>query len=315
MMIDWAELRRRGWDDDAQLFVPDSADLVFGAPWCAAVNCDQVVHHPGLGLCRRCQGLWVRAGKSLSFEEFCQTALARIKARGGGLCLVCRTPGHERPVREHGLCSTCAAAARDRDQTVAAYIAGDDQFPPAAPRPTFGRCIAGPSSADHSRAQRRQVRAGTAVGQDPLPAGGRVGRPDGHIGRADRVFGGAWGDLGHHEHTRRGGGGLRVGPRRWRARLRSRDPPVVVLASNQALRARLTRLSTLPCRAPARRRRTATRTAPQTRHMCPLSTQAECLKTPARGAFSAFSRGHSLWSGGPTFRSVARSQVWVSSSF
>src|SRR5680860_32981 len=61
---------------------------------------------------------------------------------GGGLCRVCRTPGHERPVRGRGLCTACMAAARDRGQSVAAYVAGDAQFPPARPRPTFGTCAA-----------------------------------------------------------------------------------------------------------------------------------------------------------------------------
>jgi integrase len=142
-MIDWAELRRRGWDPDAQVFAPPGGDLIFGVGWCVTANCDQMVHHPGLGLCRRCQQLWEQAPSTVSFEEFCQTAPARIKPHGGGLCLVCRTPGHERPVRGRGLCTACAAAARDRGQTVAAYVAGDDCFPPAAPRPTFGRCVAG----------------------------------------------------------------------------------------------------------------------------------------------------------------------------
>ena len=94
-MIDWAELRRRGWDPDAQVFAPPGDDLVFGVGWCVSANCDQMVHHPGLGLCRRCQQLWEQAPSTVSFEEFCQTAPARIKPHGGGLCLVCRSPGHE----------------------------------------------------------------------------------------------------------------------------------------------------------------------------------------------------------------------------
>jgi hypothetical protein len=32
-MIDWVELRRRGWDPDAQVFAPDSDDPVFGVVW------------------------------------------------------------------------------------------------------------------------------------------------------------------------------------------------------------------------------------------------------------------------------------------
>jgi len=134
-MIDWAELARRGWDSDGEVFAPACDDPVFGVGWCATANCEQVVHHPGLGLCRRCQQLWEQSPPAVSFEEFCRAAPARTKPQGGGLCLVCRTPGHERPVRGRGLCTACAAAARDRGQTVAAYIAGDSRFPPAMPRP------------------------------------------------------------------------------------------------------------------------------------------------------------------------------------
>jgi hypothetical protein len=56
------------------------------------------------------------------------------------LCLVCRTPGHERPARAGGLCDICARTARGRDQAVKAYIDGAPGFPPASPRPSFGRC-------------------------------------------------------------------------------------------------------------------------------------------------------------------------------
>lgn len=141
-LIDWAELRRRGWDAERDVFVPNAEDPVFGFAWCNIANCDQMVHHPGLGLCRRCHASWERSATAMTFEEFCQRAPARTKAVGGGLCVVCRTPGHERPVRGNGLCTACMAAARDRGQSVAAYVAGDAHFPPARPRPTFGRCAA-----------------------------------------------------------------------------------------------------------------------------------------------------------------------------
>ena len=142
LLIDWFELRRRGWDPDREMFAPGAEDLVFGFAWCASANCEQMVHHPGLGLCRRCQTRWKHSLLGMSFEEFCQSAPARIKPVGGGLCVVCRTPGRERPVRGRGLCTACMAAARDRGQSVAAYVAGDAHFPPARPRPTFGTCAA-----------------------------------------------------------------------------------------------------------------------------------------------------------------------------
>lgn len=141
-LIDWEGLRRRGWDGDRQVFAPASEDPVFGFAWCAVANCDQMAHRPGLGLCMRCGQRWQAVAPSVGFEEFLETARARRHVRGGGLCLVCRTAGHERPVRGRGLCGACAAEARDRGQTTEAYIAGDAFFPPAAPRPTFGRCAA-----------------------------------------------------------------------------------------------------------------------------------------------------------------------------
>ena len=143
-LIDWAELRQRGWGPEREVFEPGSEDPVFGSARCATVNCDQVVHHPGTGLCFRCRKPWDASPPEVSFEEFCQTAPACARPVGvQQLCLACRTPGHERPVRGQGLCYACATAARDRDQTVAEYVAGDDRFPPAVPRPTFGKCVAG----------------------------------------------------------------------------------------------------------------------------------------------------------------------------
>ncbi len=130
-LIDWDELRLRGWHPDGEVFVPNADDPVFGYPVCASVDCDQRVHHPGLGLCRRCQTSWEHSPPGMTLEEFRQTAPLRTSPVGGGLCLVCRTPGHERPVRGNGLCTACMAAARDHGQSVAEYVAGDAHFPPA----------------------------------------------------------------------------------------------------------------------------------------------------------------------------------------
>ncbi len=56
------------------------------------------------------------------------------------LCLVCRTPGHERPAAAHGLCYSCLSQAGNRGQSVEAYIVGDERWPLARPRDTFGMC-------------------------------------------------------------------------------------------------------------------------------------------------------------------------------
>jgi integrase len=104
-LIDGDELRLRGWQPDRDVFAPDADDPVFGfAAWAGA---------PG-----------------------------RTRPVSGGLCLICRTPGHQRPVRGNGLCTACMAAAHDRGQTVAEYVDGDANLPPARPRPSFGTCVA-----------------------------------------------------------------------------------------------------------------------------------------------------------------------------
>ena len=88
-------------------------------------------------MCLTCHKVMTRSGANL--EEF--IALPRQWARPSEtMCLVCRIEGHERPARVYGLCETCRGAMRTRGQSVDEYINGDDRFPPAAPRPTFGPC-------------------------------------------------------------------------------------------------------------------------------------------------------------------------------
>lgn len=139
-LIDWAELRRRGWDDQRAVFVPDAADPVFGFIVCRVEGCGRGSGRPGLGLCGACETRWRRASPQPDVEAFCRTAPHGRRQRGGPLCLVCRTPGHERPARSVGLCVACHAAMIDHDQTLAGYLDGDDAFAPAVPRPTFGPC-------------------------------------------------------------------------------------------------------------------------------------------------------------------------------
>ena len=57
------------------------------------------------------------------------------------LCLVCRTPGHERAAQASGLCSECSRMRHARGQTVEAFVNGDERYPPAWPRRSFGRCL------------------------------------------------------------------------------------------------------------------------------------------------------------------------------
>ncbi len=85
-LIDWDELRRRGWDLDREGFASSAQDPVFGFALCASTHCDQVVHHPGLGLCRRCQTGWEHSPPGTSLEEFCQSAPAPTPRRWAAAC-------------------------------------------------------------------------------------------------------------------------------------------------------------------------------------------------------------------------------------
>jgi hypothetical protein len=72
-----------------------------------------------------------------AFEEF--IAIPRVFALSRRaeqrLCIVCRTPGHERPAAGRtGLCLGCDSGRRARGQTVVQYAAS------AVPRRSFGRC-------------------------------------------------------------------------------------------------------------------------------------------------------------------------------
>ena len=138
-LVDWGLLGCLGWDAEAELFAPAPEDPVFGFAVCKVADCDQVTHSRS-GLCWRCERHWRAAGPGASFEQFCHSAPARSKNRGGALCRVCRAPGHERPARLHGLCLSCATAMLERGQTVEGYMGGDEHFGPATPRPSFGRC-------------------------------------------------------------------------------------------------------------------------------------------------------------------------------
>ena len=140
-LIDWEALGRLGFEPSTACFAPGPGDPVFGFAECKAACCDQVAR-TSLGLCWRCDQLWQKTEPGAGFEAFCQTVPGRVRhRRSGALCRVCRTPGHERPVRAHGLCAACEQAMAKRGQSPDEYVAGDEEFPPALPRPSFGRCL------------------------------------------------------------------------------------------------------------------------------------------------------------------------------
>lgn len=142
-LVDLEVLGARGLDLERLRFVPAPSDPLFGYARCPVRGCLNVTEHTATSLCRRCQhryGRWQHTSGSGQFERF---LLEVTQTRGEDLerlCLVCRTPGHERPVAAQGLCYSCHRQATNRGQSPVAYVAGDEHWPPTRPRPTFGPC-------------------------------------------------------------------------------------------------------------------------------------------------------------------------------
>ena len=136
--IDVALLISSGWDPATQVFAPDREHPLLGYPVCRVVGCALEAWDPG-GVCGGCRARFAAAaGEDL--DAFCARGVARKNRSRDRRCLVCRVPGFERPVGTNDLCLSCDGVRRHRGQSVNAYVAGDAEFPPAAPRPGFGTC-------------------------------------------------------------------------------------------------------------------------------------------------------------------------------
>lgn len=148
--MDLPALIARGWNPETRVFAPAADDPLFGYRLCERVRCPRAGESDrsrALGLCEPCTVGLVKLGKQAgdapTLEQFKATPLRRhVQAEvEQTLCLVCRTPGHERAPALEGLCSNCSRLSRDRGQTPAEHVTGDERFPPASPRPSFGRCL------------------------------------------------------------------------------------------------------------------------------------------------------------------------------
>jgi integrase len=148
--VDLRTLIARGWDPERRLFAPAADDPLFGYRLCERVRCPRAGESDrsrALGLCEPCTKRFVTLAKQTdgapTLAQFKATALRRHAQAETEqtLCLVCRTPGHERAPALEGLCKNCSRLSRDRGQTPAEHIAGDERYPPARPRPSFGRCL------------------------------------------------------------------------------------------------------------------------------------------------------------------------------
>lgn len=140
-LVDEAALVTLGWDPATQVFTPDPAHAVLGFSTCEVIACPYSAKGP-TRLCCGCGQVWsAQARPDLAVFKAKGVQRTRMPALLGlQLCRVCCTPGHERPARIGGLCHCCQGRARVRGQSVDSYIAGDDRFPPAVPRRSFGRC-------------------------------------------------------------------------------------------------------------------------------------------------------------------------------
>ena len=126
-----------GWDPSGHIWTVEPTQGVFAYRKCAVAGCDHDAA-TGEGLCTGCRHRWRAAG--VPRAEFLTQPFAREHGLRERLCLVCCTPGHVRPASNRGICQACDGLRRRRQQSVEAFVAGDERFPPARPRPTIGTC-------------------------------------------------------------------------------------------------------------------------------------------------------------------------------
>ncbi|MGH2927989.1 MAG: hypothetical protein ACRDL8_07285, partial [Solirubrobacteraceae bacterium] len=127
-----------GWDDDAQVFQPDPAHPLLGYQICLVGGCGNEATGRE-GLCNACSARR-KADLAEDLSSFVVRSSPSPVRRGERLCLVCRLPGASRPAGSNRLCFSCDHLRRTRAQSVERYVAGDDAYPPAVPRPTIGTC-------------------------------------------------------------------------------------------------------------------------------------------------------------------------------
>jgi hypothetical protein len=131
-VVDVPRLIEAGYDPVAHVIRPPADHPVLGYELCPVAGCMAAL--VAGRLCYGCRQRFRRFDGT--FDEFITIPRVFALSRRGQqrLCLVCRTPGHERPAAgRNGLCLSCDSGRRTRGQTVAEYAAG------AVPRPSFGR--------------------------------------------------------------------------------------------------------------------------------------------------------------------------------
>ena len=132
--LDLPRLIEAGYDPCAEVIRPPADHPVLGYELCPVAGCMAAL--VAGRLCYGCRQRFRRFDGS--FEEFIAISRVFALSRRGEqrLCIVCRTPGHERPAGgRNGLCLSCDSVRRTRGQTVAEYAAS------AVPRSSYGRCV------------------------------------------------------------------------------------------------------------------------------------------------------------------------------
>jgi hypothetical protein len=136
--IDYGLLISVGWDPATKTLAPDRRHPLLGYSVCRVAGCESEAWDRS-GLCGGCRSRF-EASDQADVEAFAALR-ARPKNRSRDRrCRVCRIPGFERPVGTNDLCLSCDGLRRRRRQSVAAYVSGDDRYPPAGPRPGLGTC-------------------------------------------------------------------------------------------------------------------------------------------------------------------------------
>ena len=129
-----------GWDPERQVFSPDEDHPLLGYFRCPVVGCG----NEGTSDEHLCAGCTTRRNgqRHLDLEEFCAAGPGPGARLAPSMCLVCRLPGAERPSgSSSGLCASCESVRVSRRQSVEEFLSGDDRYPPARPRASYGTCI------------------------------------------------------------------------------------------------------------------------------------------------------------------------------
>lgn len=137
--IDWRLLETHGWDRKTLRFEPEKDDTYFGYETCDVPECKFASYKAGL--CTACHRRFDKVGGTRNAFLRIPRPPIDLMNDGPELCLVCRTPGHERPSSgPSGLCSNCESKRKWRDQCVEDFVKGDESWAPATPLASHGRC-------------------------------------------------------------------------------------------------------------------------------------------------------------------------------